>query len=104
MTGLDAVEEGAKYHQTTQTPFGRSESDFIVDRLEDLREIKVRCLLSGYYLHWQLTEAGDDTFTQVEVGMDPTRIGYHAVDKTVGRRWYRKVVEETLARLRETIK
>ena len=64
----------------------------MVDRLEDLREIKVRCLISGYYLHWQLTEAGEDTFAQVEVGMDPKHFGYRAVDATVGKRWYRNVV------------
>jgi hypothetical protein len=104
VTGLDVVEEGAQYHQTTRTPFGKTESDFVIDRLEDLREIKVRCLLSGYYLHWQLTEAADDTFAEVEIGMDPKHIGYRAVDVTVGRRWYRRVVEETLERLRSVVR
>jgi hypothetical protein len=104
VTGLDVVEEGAQYHQTTRTPFGKSETDFVVDRLEDLREIKVRCLLSGYYLHWQLTEAGQDTFAQVEVGMDPKHFGYRAIDKTVGKRWYRNVVQDMLERLRSVIR
>ena len=104
VTGLEAVEEGAEYHQVTRTPFGKSESDFVVEQLDDLREIKVRCLLSGYYLHWQLTEAGQDTFAQVEVGMDPKHIGYRAVDVTVGKRWYRRTVEDMLVRLRAVIK
>jgi len=104
VTGLDVVEEGAQYHQTTRTPLGKSETDFVVDRLEDLREIKVRCLLSGYYLHWQLTEAGQDTFAQVEVGMDPKHFGYRAIDKTVGKRWYRNVVQDMLERLRSVIR
>jgi hypothetical protein len=104
VTGLDTVEEGAQYRQTTRTPLGKTQSDFVVDRLEDLREIKVRCLLSGYYLHWQVTEAGDDTFAEVEIGMDPKHVGYRAVDMTVGRRWYRRVVEETLERLRAVVR
>ncbi len=102
--GLDQVTEGAQYRQKMQTPFGASETDFVVDQLEDMREIQVRCLMSGYYLHWLLTEAGDDTFAEVEIGMDPKHIGYRAVDLTVGRRWYRRAVEETLDRLREVIR
>ena len=104
VTGLDAVEEGARYHQTTKTPLGKADTEFVVDRLDDLREIRVHCLLSGYFLHWQLTEAGDDTFAQVEVGMDPKHIGYRAMDMTVGRRWYRNVVEDMLTRLRAVIR
>jgi hypothetical protein len=60
--------------------------------------------MSGYYLHWLLTEAGDDTFAEVEVGMDPKHIGYRAVDATVGKRWYRNIVEDTLERLRSVIR
>jgi hypothetical protein len=104
VTGLDAVEEGAHYRQTTKTPIGTSETEFVIEQLDaGMREIQVRCMLSGYYLHWLLTEAGDDTFAQIEVGMDPKHFGYRAFDKTVGRRWYRSVVEDMLARLRTVV-
>jgi hypothetical protein len=36
--------------------------------------------------------------------MDPKHIGYRAVDMTVGRRWYRNVVEDTLERLRAVVR
>ena len=104
VTGLDDVIEGAIYHQKTRTPLGNSETDFVVEQLHDMREIQVRCLLSGYYLHWLLTEAGDDTFAEVEVGMDPKHMRYRAVDMTVGKRWYRNVVEQTLESLRTAIR
>ena len=104
VTGLDEVAPGARYRQRTRTPFGKSETDFVVETLDDLHEIQVRCLASGYYLHWLLTEAGDDTFAQVEIGMDPKHIGYRAVDATVGKRWYRSTVEDMLARLRAVIR
>lgn len=104
VTGLDDVAEGAHFRQTTKTPFGTNETEFVVESLDELHEIQVRCLMSGYYLRWLLTEAGEDTFAEVEIGMDPTRFGYHAVDKTVGRRWYRKLVEETLAGLRSALR
>jgi len=104
VTGLEDVIEGAIYRQKSRTPLGKSETDFVVESLDDMREIQVRCLMSGYYLHWLLTEAGDDTFAEVEVGMDPKHIGYRAVDVTVGKRWYRNVVEDTLERLRSVIR
>ena len=104
VTGLDKVEEGAHFRRKTKTPFGTSETEFVIEQLDDMHEIQVRCLLSGYYLHWVLTEAGDDTFAQVEVGMDPKHLGYRAVDRVVGRRWYRNVVEDMLERLRAVIR
>jgi hypothetical protein len=103
VTGLDEVMEGAHYHQKSRTPLGKSNTEFVVESLDDLREIQVRCLMSGYYLHWLLTEAGDDTFAEIEIGMDPKHIGYRAVDATLGKRWYRRAVEETLDRLRAVI-
>ena len=104
VTGLDDVKEGAHFRQTTKTPLRTTETEFVVESFDELKEIQVRCLMSGYYLRWQLTEAGEDTFAEVEIGMDPTRLGFRAVDKTVGRRWYRKLVEDTLAGLRSTLR
>lgn len=103
VSGLDEVKPGAQFRQKTRTPLGKSETDFVVEQLNDLREIQVRCLMSGYYLHWLLTEAGKDTFAEVEVGMDPKHIGYRAIDATIGRRWYRTVVQDTLDRLRAVV-
>lgn len=103
VAGLDKVEQGARYRQKMHTPLGKSETDFVVEQFDDMREIQVRCLLSGYYLRWLVTEAGDDTFAEVEIGMDPKHIGYRAFDATIGRRWYRRAVEDTLARLRAVV-
>jgi uncharacterized protein YndB with AHSA1/START domain len=103
--GLATVEPGARYKQAGKTPFGGThKTEFVVDAFDEMREISVRCTVSGWYLHWLLTEAGTDTFAEVEVGMDPTHLGYRAVDSTVGKRWYRRTVENTLARLRSTLK
>ena len=104
VTGLDEVKEGAHFHQRRRTPLGKSETEFVIEALDDLCEIQVRCLVSGYYLHWVLTEAGQDTFAEVEIGMDPKHIGYRAVDVTVGKRWYRRTVEEMLERLRAVLR
>jgi len=104
VTGLDQVAPGARYYQRTRTPLGKSNTEFVVEALNDLHEIRVRCLVSGYYLHWLLTEAGDDTFAEIEIGMDPKHVGYRAVDATLGKRWYRRTVEDTLDRLRKVVR
>jgi hypothetical protein len=102
--GLEAVEQGAHYQQAGKTPFGGTrKTEFVVEAFDEMREIGVRCTVSGWYLHWLLTGAGDDTFAEVEVGMEPTHVGYRAVDSTVGKRWYRRTAVETLEQLRKTL-
>lgn len=102
--GLKAVENGVRYEQTQKPPFGAAKPTvFVVDAFEEMREISVRCTVSGWYLRWLLTEAGRDTFAEVEVGMDPTHLGYRAMDSTIGKRWYRKTAENTLEQLRKTL-
>ena len=63
---------------------------------------RLRCLQSGYYSRWLLTEAMGGTFADVEIGMEPTRRrAYRAMDGVLGRRWYRRVAEDSLAGLRK---
>jgi uncharacterized protein YndB with AHSA1/START domain len=102
--GLPSVELGAHYQQAEKVPLGGTrKTEFVVDEYEEMREISVRCTVSGWYLHWVLTGAGTDTFTEFEVGMDPTNVGYRALDTFVGRRWYRQTAENTLEQLRKTL-
>ena len=102
--GLDVIEAGARYQQTQKPPVGSAKpTEFVVDAFEEMHEISVRCTVSGWYLHWLLTEAGDDTFAEVEVGMDPASLGYRAADAALGRRWYRRTAENTLAQLRQQL-
>ena len=104
VTGLPKeVTTGAEFTQKGKTPFGNATTQFVVEELEDLREIRMRCLQSGYYSHWLLTEAGDDTFCEVEIGMDPKHLGYRAFDATLGKRWYRSVVRDWMDRIRAAV-
>ena len=102
--GLETIEAGARYEQTQKPPVGSAKPTvFVVDAFEEMREISVRCTVSGWYLHWLLTGAGQDTFAEVEVGMDPTHLGYRAADVALGKRWYRRTAENTLEQLRKTL-
>jgi hypothetical protein len=101
VTGLATLEEGATYEQMTRTPMGKATTTFVVDDLDEMREIRLRCLTSGYYSHWVLTEARGETSAEVEIGMDPKHLGYKAYDTVLGRRWYRRLVDNSLTSVAE---
>lgn len=104
VTGLpEEIEKGTKFERVSTGPFGKQKTNFVIDELSDLREIKLRCLKSGYYSHWSLTEAGGDTFCEVEIGMEPERLPYRVIDRTVGKRWYRKATTEMFDGLRKKL-
>ena len=81
----ERFDEGSNYAQVTRDPTGKSETFWRVERLQDLREIQMRCSQTGTYARWLLTEAQGNTFVDVEFGMDPTRLGYRIFDATVGK-------------------
>ena len=67
----EGLEEGCSYRQVTQTPFGYQELDVIVDRLEELRELRIRCVNTGTFVDLALTPAGTGTFIDARFGMEP---------------------------------
>lgn len=97
----ERFDEGTNYAQITRDPTGRSETFWRVERLEDLREIQMRCTQTGTYSRWLLTEAQGNTFVDVEFGMDPTRLGYRIFDATLGKAYFRRWLEQSLAALEE---
>jgi hypothetical protein len=94
-------EEGDEYVQVTQSPNGQVETNFLVERRDDLREIRMSCGLTGTYAHWSLTEAQGGTFVDLEIGMQPKRLGPRLFDATMGRRYFRGWGEESLRALQE---
>jgi len=94
-------EEGDEYAQVTKTLAGRTPSRFVLERLDNLREIRMRCQLTGMYADWLLTPAQGGTFVELEMGMDPKRVGDRAFDTALGRPYFRRWASESLAGLRE---
>jgi uncharacterized protein YndB with AHSA1/START domain len=97
----ERFDEGSNYAQVTRDPTGQSETFWRVERLEDLREIRMRCTQTGTYARWLLTEAQGNTFVDVEFGMDPTGVRYRIFDLTVGRPYFRRWLDQSLAALEE---
>jgi uncharacterized protein YndB with AHSA1/START domain len=97
----ERFEEGDEYAQVTKDPTGKVESTFLLERLNDLREIRMSCQLTGSYAHWFLTEAQGGTFVHLEMGMLPKRFGDRLFDIAMGRRYFRRWSEQSLDALKE---
>ena len=103
VTGLPAVDQGVTYTQTSRMPVGSRTTTFVVDELEDLRRIRLRCVESGFYSQWHLTDARGSTFADAEIGMDPATLGPRLMDATIGKHWYRRLLGQSLEGLREAV-
>ncbi len=97
----ERFDEGSNYAQVTHDPGGRAETTMTVDRLEDLREINLRCTDTGTYSRWLLTEAQGNTFVDVEFGMDPIGARYRIFDALLGKLYFRRWLEQSLEALED---
>ena len=90
-------EEGVQFVLVSQQPLlGRDEANMLIDRRDELREISMHCTISGMIVRWQLTGAQGGTFVDAEFGMDPIRPRDLIVDFTVGRRFFRRWLDEAV--------
>jgi hypothetical protein len=92
-------EEGASYAQVTRQLGRESETMLRLERVENLREIHMRCMDTGTYARWQLTDAQGGTFVDVEFGMEPIGVGNRAFDAAFGRLYFRRWLHESLSAL-----
>jgi hypothetical protein len=97
----ERFEEGDEYVQVTKDLIGTAETSFLVDRRDDLREIRMSCQLTGMYAHWFLTPAQGGTFVELEMGMDPRRLGDRVLDAAAGGIYFRRWASQSLDALRE---
>jgi uncharacterized protein YndB with AHSA1/START domain len=89
-------EEGDQYAQVTKDPVGSSQTDFVIERMDDLREIRLVCQATGMYAHWLLTDAQGGTFVDVEMGMQPRTVGSRFFDTVIGRMYFRRWLEQSI--------
>jgi Polyketide cyclase / dehydrase and lipid transport len=99
----ERFEQGDEYAQVTKDPFGRSETNFLLERCHELREIRMACQLTGMYAHWRLTAAQGGTFVDLEMGMQPKRVSDRVVDGTIGRIYFRRWADDSLDGLRNAL-
>jgi uncharacterized protein YndB with AHSA1/START domain len=99
VTGVPDAETDATFRQVMDTPLGRHESVMRVEELEELHQITLRCTMTGYYSRWLLTPAQDNTFADVEFGVDPKSLRYRML-APLGKRWYRRLADDSIDALR----
>lgn len=97
----EVFDVGSNYAQVTRTPTGKIKTEMTLERLEDLREINLRCLDTGTYAHWLLTEAQGNTFVDVEFGMNPIGLQNRIFSSTFGSLYFSRWLEKSLAALEE---
>ena len=94
-------DEGSNFAQVTKDPGGSIETTMAIDRLEELKAIHLRCTNTGTYSRWVLTEAQGDTFVDVEFGMDPENLRLRIFDATVGKLYFSRWLDKSLAALKQ---
>ncbi len=97
----ERFEEGDEYAQVTRSPIGTGETNFLLERRDDLRAIRMSCRQTGMYAEWLLTPAQGGTFVEVEIGMQPRRLGDRIFDRTLGRAYFRRWTSDSLDGLRQ---
>ncbi len=98
----EGLEAGCTYRQVNIGPFGRQEAEiFQVEGMEDCESLSIRCLDTGTFVRFALTEAQGGTFVDGEAGMEPSRVPHRVWDAIAGRRWYRDWLAKSLDSIRE---
>ena len=77
----EGLGEGDEYLHTSKVlPFRDAvESVWVVERMEQLKEVHFRCTLSGTYARFTLTPAQGHTFVEAESGMEPTALRWRVL-------------------------
>src|SRR5215213_7795487 len=97
----ERFEEGDEYAQVTKDPTGKVRSNFLIERRDEMREIRMRCDLTGAYADWVLTPAQGGTFVELEMGMQPSRLTDRVFDLARGRSYFRRWSRQSLDALAE---
>ncbi|MFL5908905.1 MAG: SRPBCC family protein [Solirubrobacterales bacterium] len=100
--GPAEFERGSMFELRGRGPLGlKATTPFKVEKFEDMREMKVKCQVSGFYAHWLLTEARGNTFTEVELGVEPKKGLQARATGTLHTKGYlRRSVEQMIDNLR----
>ena len=97
----ERFDEGEEYAQVTREPSGKEvRTHFLIERMDNLREIRFACQKTGMYAHWLLTDAQGDTFVDVEMGMQPKHVGQKVFDAVAGRRYFTRWLDQSIDALR----
>jgi uncharacterized protein YndB with AHSA1/START domain len=97
----DGLEEGCTYREVVQTPFGKDEMELRIDQLVDCEAFVIRCVNTGTFVQFLLTDAQGGTFVDGKMGMDPQSLSNRIFDTVAGKRYFRRWLEKSLDAMRD---
>jgi hypothetical protein len=97
----EGLEEGCTYRQVNETPFGYQQLDVVVDRLEEMREMRIRCVNTGTFVDFAVADARGGTFVDARFGMEATTARNRIFDVLAGKRYFRRWLEQSLDAMEE---
>ncbi len=103
------IEKGSTYLVTARGPLGmKGTTPFRVEELDDMRELKMQCQVSGFYSHWRLTDAQGGTFAEVEMGVEEIEAKRGIQGRVIGalhtKSFLRRAADNALDNLREVFR
>ena len=98
----ESFEVGDVYTQVVGIA-GRPEYSRIIDRRDELKELRWSCPTTGGFQRWLLSDAQGGTFVDMEMGIEPPAFRYGLFDKTVGRWFIKRWAEQAIDGLRRTL-
>jgi uncharacterized protein YndB with AHSA1/START domain len=90
------LEEGCSYRQVMESPFGYQDLSVVVDRLDEMRELRIRCTNTGTFVDLALAPADSGTFIDARFGIEPVGTRMRVFDLVAGRRYFRRWLEQSL--------
>ncbi|MGH2961995.1 MAG: SRPBCC family protein [Solirubrobacterales bacterium] len=97
----DELAEGCTYREVVSTPVGKDEMELEIERLDDCEELAIRCINTGTFVQFALTEARGGTFVDGRMGMDPQGVVNRVVDTIIGQRYFRAWLGNSLDSMRQ---
>jgi uncharacterized protein YndB with AHSA1/START domain len=99
------IEKGSTFEMTSRGPLRmKGTTTFRVEELEELRELRMQCQMTGFYSHWILTEAQGGTFAEVELGVEPPESRRGVSGRAVGALHTKSFLRRTLDKLLDDLK
>jgi hypothetical protein len=98
-----SFEVGDVYTQVVPMAGRLLEYTRIIERRDDLRELKWSCPTTGGFQRWLLTDAEGGTFVDMEMGLEPPALRYGLFDRTVGRWFIKRWAEQAIDGLSQAL-
>jgi uncharacterized protein YndB with AHSA1/START domain len=102
----EEVAEGSEYTRVTRRMgfLDMVDTVWTVERLEHLKEVHFRCTLTGTFTRFAMTPAEQDTFVEIEVGMDPTNRRWRLAKAVMPPRFMKSWIRDLLDALPDAVR